>query len=64
MVVPRVEDLQEDPLRPLVVVDVGGGDGPTRVMSEAEAAQLTAVGRDVVIGGYARMLSGLADSEK
>ena len=41
-VVPGVEDLEEDPLRPPVVLDVGGGDAPARVVRQAEAPQLAA----------------------
>ena len=59
VVVPGVEDLQEDPLRPAVVVDVGGGDAPPRVVAEPERAQLAAHGGDVRLGGDARVLAGL-----
>ncbi len=58
-VVPRVEDLQEDPLRPPVVAGVGGADAAAAVVAEAETAQLPAVVVDVGLGGDGRMLSGL-----
>lgn len=35
---PRVEDLQEDPLRPLVELDVGGGEAAPRIVAETEPA--------------------------
>ena len=59
LVVPAVEDLQEDPLRPAVVGDVGRGDAPTGVVAESERAQLAAHGRDVRLGGDPRVLARL-----
>ena len=58
-VVPRVVDLQEDPLRPAVVVDVGGGRAAARVVAEAERAQLALHVGDVRLGGHARVRAGL-----
>ncbi len=58
-VVPGVEDLVEDPLRPAVVAGVGGGDAAARVVGEAQPAQLAAVVGDVELGGDARVLPGL-----
>ena len=39
-VVPAVEDLEEDPLRPAVEARIGGGDAAARVVGQAEPAQL------------------------
>ncbi len=58
-VVPGFEDLQEDPLRPAVVADVGRGDAAPRVVGQAEAAQLAAVRGDVLLGVDARVHAGL-----
>ena len=55
---PGVEDLQEDPLGPAHVVDVDGGQGATRVVGQAQAAQLAAHVGDVGLGGDARVLPG------
>ncbi len=44
---PRVEDLQEDPLRPPVVADIGGVDPPPGIVGEAEGTELAAHGGDV-----------------
>ena len=58
-VVPGVEELQEDPLRPAVVVGVGGGDLAAPVVGEAEhldLAPMLAMFRSVVI---ARVDAGL-----
>ena len=59
LVVPGVEDLQEDPLRPAVVGDVGGRDAAPRVVAEPERPQLAAHVRDVRLGGDPRVLAGL-----
>ena len=56
---PRVEDLQEDPLRPVHVLDVGRGEGAARVVGQAHAAQLAAHVRDVLVRGDGRVLAGL-----
>src|SRR5207244_8600657 len=39
LVVPRIEHLEEDPLRPAVVLDVSGGETPARAVVEPAAAQ-------------------------
>ena len=59
-VVPGVEDLQEDPLGPPVVVVVGGGDGAAGVVAQSEGPQLAPHVRDVGLGGGAGMGAGLA----
>ncbi len=59
VVVPGIEELEEDPLRPAVVVDVGGGDAPPRVVPEAERPQLAPHVGDVRLGGDPRVLAGL-----
>ena len=56
---PRVEDLQEDPLRPMHVLDVGGRKRAARVVGQAHAAQLAAHVRDVLVRGDGRVLAGL-----
>src|SRR5690606_14975363 len=58
-VVPGVVDLQEDPLRPPVVVDVGGRDGPAGVVAQPQAAQLPPHVGDVRLGGHPRVLARL-----
>ncbi len=58
-VVPGVEDLQEDPLRPPVVGHVGGGDTATGVVPETQRAELAAHRGDVLLGRDLRMLAGL-----
>ncbi len=58
-VVPGVEDLQEDPLRPLVVLDVDRGDPAALVVAQPQPADLPQVGGHVVLGGLARVLAGL-----
>ena len=58
-VVPGAVDLEEDPLRPAVVVGVDGPDGPAVVVTQAEAAQLARHDDDVVLGRLARVLPGL-----
>ena len=58
-VVPGVVDLQEDPLRPPVVVDVGGRRTAPRVVAEPERAQLALHVRDVLLGGDARVRARL-----
>ena len=58
-VVPRVVDLQEDPLRPLVELHVGGGEAAPRVVAEPEPRQLAAEVDDVGLGARARMRAGL-----
>ena len=56
---PGVVDLQEDPLGPLVEVDVGGGEAAPRVVPEPQPAQLAAEVDDVGLGAGARMRAGL-----
>ncbi len=51
--------LQEDPLRPAVELDVGGGDGAAVVVAQAQLAQLRLVALDVVLGGLARVRARL-----
>src|SRR5262249_23733644 len=58
-VVAGVEDLQEDPLRPPVVGDVGGGDAAAGVVAQAQPAQLAPVGGDVLLGVDAGVDAGL-----
>ena len=58
-VVPGAVDLQEDPLRPPVEVDVRGGHRTVLVVREAELADLLAVARDVRLGGGARVRARL-----
>ena len=58
-VVPGVEDLQEDPLRPSVEGRVAGGQGAALVVAQTHPAQLPAERVDVGVGGCRRMLSGL-----
>src|SRR5207244_3123062 len=45
---PRLEELQKDPLRPLVVAGVGGRELVTPVEHAPETPQLTAEGLDVL----------------
>ena len=56
---PGVVDLQEDPLRPADVVDVGGGQGAPRVVRQSDPAELASHVRDVLLGRDARVLPGL-----
>ena len=56
---PGVEDLGEDPLRPAVVVRIGGGDAAARVVRETEPTELAAVVGDVLVGGDGGVLAGL-----
>ncbi len=59
LVVPRVEELQEDPLGPAVVVGVGGGDPPAGVVAQAEGPELAAHVGHVGLGGDPGVLTGL-----
>ena len=59
VVVPALEDLQEDPLRPPVERDVGGGHAPAVVVAQAQPPELAAHGGDVRLGGDPRVLAGL-----
>ncbi|MGX1093623.1 hypothetical protein RKD47_004304 [Streptomyces albogriseolus] len=59
LVVPGVEDLQEDPLGPLVVVRVDRGERPALVVAQAQPAQLDLHVLDVGLGGHARVRAGL-----
>ena len=56
---PGVEDLQEDPLRPVHVLDVGRRKRAARVVGQSHAAQLAAHVRDVLVRGDGRVLAGL-----
>ena len=58
-VVPGLEDLGEDPLRPAVVAGVGRVDRAALVVAQAEAADLAPVGGDVLGGGDRRVRAGL-----
>ena len=58
-VVPAVEELQEDPLRPAVVGGVAGAHLAAPIKAEADAVQLFAVAGDVDLGGLRRVLAGL-----
>ena len=58
-VVPGVEDLAEDPLRPSIELGIGGGHAAARVVGEAQATQLAPVGGDVLGGRDRRMLTVL-----
>src|SRR6059036_1702395 len=52
---PRLEELQEDPLRPLVIAGVGGRELVTPVEHAAEAPQLAAERLDVLGNELRRM---------
>ena len=56
---PGVEDLQEDPLCPPVIGNVGGGEAPARVVAQPQPPQLPAHGRDIRLGGLARVAPGV-----
>ena len=58
-VVPGVEDLVEDPLRPAVVARVGRRHRPSGVVRQTQPAELAAIGRDVVVRGDRGVLSRL-----
>ena len=58
-VVPGVEQLQEDPLRPAEIVRIGGIDLAVPVVAEAEHLDLPAEVVDVLLRGDARMRAGL-----
>ena len=59
VVVPGAVELQEDPLRPPVVVAVGGGDAAPRVVAEPQRSELAAHVGDVGFGSGSRVLAGL-----
>ena len=59
VVVPGVEHLAEDPLRPAVELGVGGRHAAARIVGQAQPAQLAAVGGDVLGGRDRRVLAGL-----
>ena len=56
-VVPRVENLQEDPLRPLVKLFVGGAHAAASIVAQTKSAQLTTHIGNVRLGVNARMNS-------
>ena len=56
---PRVVDLQEDPLGPLVELDVGGGKASPVIVPEAQPAQLAPEIDDVGLGAGPRVGAGL-----
>ena len=57
VVVPRLEDLAEDPLGPPVVLRIGCGHTATLVMAETQTMQLTAHVGNGRIGADRRMLA-------
>ena len=59
LVEPGAEDLQEDPLGPLVVARVDRGEGAPLVVVDAQPPQLGADRGDVGLGGDPRVLPGL-----
>ncbi len=59
LVEPRPEDLQEDPLGPLVVAGVDRRERPAVVVVDTQPAQLRADGLDVGLGRDPRVLPGL-----
>ena len=58
-VIPGVEDLQEDPLRPAVVVGVDRPDRTPVIVTHAQALELARHDDDVVLGRLAGVLTGL-----
>ena len=56
---PGVVDLQEDPLGPLVELDIGGREASSAVVAETQPAQLAAEVFDVGLGPGARVGAGL-----
>ena len=58
-VIEAVKQLQEDPLRPFVIVDIGRGETTMRVMTKADDLKLTQHIFDIGFGRNARMLAGL-----
>ncbi len=59
LVVPGVEQLQEDPLRPAVIRGIDRRDAAARVVAEPQSTQLAAHVVDVRLGRDARMLARL-----
>ncbi len=59
LVVPGIEDLQEDPLCPAVEGGVHGGDPAPLVVRQAQLTDLLPVPHDVGLGGAARVRAGL-----
>ena len=59
LVEPGAEQLQEDPLGPLVVARVDRGEAAAVVVVDAQAAQLGLDGQDVGLGGDPRVLPRL-----
>ena len=59
VVEPAIEQLEEDPLGPLIVLQVGGGEFAVPVVAEAETLELPFEGLDGVFRGHARMDVGL-----
>ena len=56
---PSVVQLQENPLRPPVIIGIGRVDFPAPVVAEAKRLNLALEVGDVGLGGDARMLAGL-----
>src|SRR5262245_6882997 len=54
-VVPCVEELQKNPLRPAIVIGIGGGEFTRPVIAEAEHLELPAERVDVLVGRDPRM---------
>ena len=56
---PRIVQLEKNPLRPLEILHVRGGDFTGPIVAEAEALDLAREVFDVRLGRHARMLAGL-----
>jgi hypothetical protein len=54
-----IEKFQENPLCPLEIIGVGGGEFARPVVAEAEAFDLAGEVGDIRLGCHARMLAGL-----
>ena len=59
MIVPTIEELEEDPLRPFVVGRITGAHFAAPIETESDVVQLFAVTRDVDFSGLRRVLTGL-----
>jgi hypothetical protein len=56
---PGVIDLQEDPLGPLIEVDIGGGKASSTVVTETQPAQLSPEIHHIGLGPGTRVGAGL-----